>query len=93
MNAYRRRYGVFAKAWHELGFSYVVEFFPYQSDDPAQFPTKQGGARWRPLGSDTTYVITRSGKDGFTIEAQDAIGTTLHLVTEDTSETRFGVWP
>jgi hypothetical protein len=94
MRKYRRQRGEFPKQWHQIRFRFVADLgTAFRLDDPRIYPAEDDGNRWRPIHSNTTYVIASAGRDRFVMRAVDQDGDDLHLVDQDTIRPSDGIWP
>ena len=94
MTKYRRQHGEFPRQWHQIRFMFVAGHGKaFRLDDPRIYPKKDDGNRWRPINSDTTYVIGSAGRNKYVIRAVGQDGDDLHLIDQDTIRPSDGIWP
>lgn len=72
MRVYWDRQGEYATRWHQLAITFAVGL--YHIGDPDVRPPAADRERWRPRGSDWTYIINSANAMGFRVEAGDSFG-------------------
>lgn len=84
--AYRARHGKYADQWHLLDIKCAMPNF--HPDDPNVRPKTADGARWRPRGCKSTYVIATATASSVLIQAVNDSGEVEYIIEQAMTEAR-----